>query len=109
MARSTDTHRRAALPGPQPDLVRGPPAGLLLLLLLVFGASLWLALPVSLIAYGGMRLMAGSTNHSPNSDPADHRPRDGRDALALCQTLRPSITMLSFGLDDDCSATQMAR
>ena len=68
MARSTDTYRRAALLGLQHDLVRGLLAVLLLLLLLVFGASLWLALPVSLIAYGGMRLMAGSTNHSPNSD-----------------------------------------
>ena len=109
MARSTDTYRRAALLGLQHDLVRGLLAALLLLLLFALGASLWLALPVSLIAYGGMRLMAGSTNHSPNSDSADHRPRNGRDALTLCHTLRPSITMLSFGLDDDRSAAQMAR
>ena len=79
MARSIDTWRRALILGLQQDLIRGLIAVLLLLLLLAFGASLWLALPASLIAYGGIRLMAGSTNHSPDTDPiespAPQRPR----------------------------------
>src|SRR6476660_9650817 len=98
MTRSTDSYRSALSFALQQDFVRGLIAVLLLLVVLAFGASLWLALPVSVIAYGGMRLMAGSTNHSPNSDSVNHRPRNGRDALALCQTLRPTVTMLSFGL-----------
>src|SRR5690349_3048229 len=107
MARSTDTWRRAFILGLQQDLIRGLIAVLLLLLLLALGASFWLALPISVIAYGGIRLMAGSTNHFPETDGSNRRPRTGRDALALCRTLRPSITMLSFGLDDDRSAAQM--
>jgi HAMP domain-containing protein len=109
MARSTSTYQRAVILGLQQDLVRGLIAGLLLLLVLALGASLWLALPISMIAYGGMRLMAGSTNHTPSTDSVNHRPRTGRDALALCQTLRPSITMLSFGLDDGRPAAQITR
>jgi len=109
MARSTSTYQRAVILGLQQDLVRGLIAGLLLLLVLALGASLWLALPISMIAYGGMRLMAGSTNYTPSTDSVNHRPRTGRDALALCQTLRPSITMLSFGLDDGRPAAQITR
>jgi hypothetical protein len=109
MARSTSTYQRAVILGLQQDLVRGLIAGLLLLLVLALGASLWLALPISMIAYGGMRIMAGSTNHTPSTDSVNHRPRTGRDALALCQTLRPSITMLSFGLDDGRPAAQITR
>jgi hypothetical protein len=108
MTRSTVSYQRAVMHGLQQDLIRGLLAVLLLLLLLAFGASLWLALPVSVIAYGGIRLMAASTNHVPGDAFVKHQPRNGRDALALCRNLRPSITLLSFGLDDHRTAAQVA-
>jgi len=51
MARSTDSYRSALNFALQQDFVRGLIAVLLLLVVLAFGAPLWLALPISVIAY----------------------------------------------------------
>jgi hypothetical protein len=56
-----------------------------------------------------MRLMAGSTNHTPDTAQSNGRsPRYGRKAFALCQSLRPTIGVLSFAVDDSRAVARIA-
>ena len=108
MALSPETYRRIVLLGLRHDLVRGLISAAVLLLLLASHISFWVALPVSILTYGGLRLLVSTgALDMPGKSPSG-RPRTSQDAWVLFQEARPRLGRLVAGIDDERTAAPLA-
>ena len=107
MARSAATYRQLAILGINHEPIRGVLAALILVLLLVAGASFLAAFVLAAVAYGGLRLLASSLIGANSAGAARRAPRSAREAYAMCLELRPVIEMLAASAADPASASRL--
>ncbi|MEA2512398.1 MAG: hypothetical protein QOJ59_1885 [Thermomicrobiales bacterium] len=100
-------YRRLALILLAKDIVRGGLAVLLMLILKAVGAPLWLALIFSLVAYTGLRLIAGTVGQPPDDAKWRPTPRSDFELYARCLGMRQELRDRSARIEDPHTYDQL--